>query len=81
MGTKKAAGSSFPIAAMIFLALVSGLVVGGSFEVIKHWSLPVSVAPVFGFKGGFTWGLIAGAFSGLVLGFLTDDSHFEEQAN
>lgn len=81
MGTKKAAGSSLPVAAMIVMALVSALVVGGSFEVIKHWPLPVSIAPYFGFKGGAIWGLVVGAFSGLVLGFLTDDSHFEESSS
>ncbi len=49
-----------------------------SFEVIKHWPLPVSVAPYFGWKMGALWGLVVGAVSGLVLGFCTDDSHFDE---
>lgn len=78
MGTKKAAGSPFPVAAMILIALISAPVVGGSFEVIKHWPLPVSVVPYFGFKTGAMWGLVVGAFCGWVLGFLTDDTHFEE---
>ncbi|MBU6451405.1 MAG: hypothetical protein KGS72_06485 [Cyanobacteria bacterium REEB67] len=71
-------GSSFPVAAMIVIALVAAVVAGASFEVIKYWPLPVSVAPYFGFKIGAFWGLAVGAVSGLVLGYCTDDSHFTD---
>ncbi|MFA6212273.1 MAG: hypothetical protein WCT03_27565 [Candidatus Obscuribacterales bacterium] len=79
MGTKKATGSSLPIAAMFVIGIISALVVAGSFEVIKVWPLPSSVVPMFGWKGGLAWGLVVGAVSGLVIGFVTDDSHFEDQ--
>ena len=79
MGTSNAtkSGSSFPVAAMIWIALISALVCGASFWIIKYWPLPASVAPYFGFKMGALWGLIVGAVSGLVLGFCTDDSNFD----
>jgi len=79
MATDKArkSGSSFPLAAMIVIALVSALVAGGSFWIIKYWPLPASVAPYFGFKTGALWGLVVGAVSGLVLGFCTDDTNFD----
>jgi len=79
MGASKAtkSGSSFPVAAMIVIALVAALVSGTSFWIIKYWPLPASVAPYFGFKMGALWGLIVGAVSGLVLGFCTDDSNFD----
>lgn len=79
MGTKKATSSSLPIAAMFIISIISALVVAGSFEVIKVWPLPVSVVPMFGWKGGFAWGLVVGAVSGLVIGFLTDDTNFDDQ--
>jgi hypothetical protein len=65
-----------PSAAMVVIGLISALVSGASFFVIRYWPLPVSVAPYFGFTGGALWGLVVGAVSGLVLGFLTDESHF-----
>jgi hypothetical protein len=70
-------GFPFPASAMVVSALVSALVVGLSFVVIKYWPLPVSVAPYFGFKIGALWGLVVGAISGLVLGFITDEKHFD----
>jgi len=70
-------GSTFPVAAMIVIAILAAIVSGASFVVIKHWPLPVSVAPYFGFKTGAIWGLVVGAISGLVLGFCTDDSNFD----
>ena len=72
---------SLPVAAMFFMAVVSALIVGASFEVIKYWPVPVSVVPYFGFKGGAMWGLVAGGLAGLILGFLTDDSHFEDETS
>lgn len=73
-------GTSLPIAAMFVIGIISALVVAGSFEVIKVWPLPASIAPVFGWKGGLAWGLIVGAVSGLVIGFITDEKHFDDQA-
>ena len=70
-------GLSMPIAAAMLMALLGALVVGASFVVIKFCPLPVSVAPVMGFGGGACWGAVVGAISGLVLGFLTDEKHFE----
>jgi hypothetical protein len=76
--TRSDEGMGLPSAAMVAIALISALVTGGSFEVIKYWPLPVSVVPYFGFQGGVLWGLVVGAVSGLVLGFCTDDSHFAD---
>jgi hypothetical protein len=70
-------GTSFPVAAMIVIALVAAVVSGASFWIIKYWPLPASVAPYFGFKMGALWGLVVGAVSGLVLGFCTDETHFD----
>jgi hypothetical protein len=70
--------STFPLAATIVIALIAAVVSASSFEVIKYWPLPASVAPYFGWKMGALWGLVVGAVSGLVLGFCTDDSHFDE---
>ena len=69
-------GSTFPVAAMIVIAIIAAVVSGASFYIIKYWPLPASVAPYFGFKIGALWGLVVGAVSGLVLGFCTDDNHF-----
>jgi len=77
MSTQKA-GSSLPIAAMFVIGIISALVVAGSFEVIKVWPLPASVVPMFSWRGGLAWGLVVGGVSGLVLGFLTDDKHFDD---
>jgi hypothetical protein len=73
----KTPGSSFPVAAMIWIALIGAVVSALSFEIIKVWPLPVSVAPYFGWKLGSLWGLVVGAVSGLVLGFVTDETHFD----
>ena len=69
-------GASLPIAACIVMAIVTGLVSGGSFEVIKYWPLPASVVPALDFSQGFLWGVVVGGVTGLILGFATDDSHF-----
>jgi hypothetical protein len=71
-------GIGLPSAAMVFVALISALVSGASFEIINYWPLPVSVVPYFGFREGALWGLVVGAVSGLILGFCTDDSHFAD---
>lgn len=72
-------GFTLPIWAMVFMSLLAAALVGASFEVIKFYPLPVSVEPYLNFSGGAVWGLIAGAISGFVLGFLTDDSHFRRK--
>ncbi|HEY9678123.1 MAG TPA: hypothetical protein V6C76_08935 [Drouetiella sp.] len=80
MAEKKVAKSGWglPSAAMVVVAILGAIVSGLSFKVIQYWPLPVSVAPYFGFREGALWGLVVGAVMGLVLGFLTDDSHFPE---
>ena len=71
-------GPGLPSAAMVVIGVLSAIVVSASFVVIRYWPLPVSVAPYFGARQGAMWGLVVGAICGLVLGFLTDDSHFPE---
>lgn len=68
----------FPLATMMLMGVLGAMLVGASFEVIKSWPLPVSIAPYFGWRWGAVWGLIAGCIHGLVLGFITDDSHFNK---
>lgn len=70
-------GTNLPLLAMFWTALFSAVIVCFSFEVIKVWPLPQSVDPYFGGFTGAAWGLVVGAIAGLVLGYLTDDSHFE----
>ncbi len=77
--TQTESGFIFPVWAMFFMAGLAAVVVGASFEVIKFYPLPVSVEPYMGFTGGAIWGLICGAVTGLVIGFLTDDSHFRNK--
>ena len=67
---------SMPVWGTLIIGTLAGLVSGASFVIIKHWPLPVSVTPYFGFQEGFLWGAVIGGVSGLVLGFLTDDKHF-----
>jgi hypothetical protein len=77
----KEKNNSFSLAAWgaMMMALVTGLISGLSFVVIKYWPLPASVAPVFGFKGGFLWGAVIGAVTGLVIGYCIDDQHFKDR--
>lgn len=79
MADKKKAGSSLAISAVFYMAVLSALIVAGSFEIIKVWPLPASVVPMYTWKGGLVWGAIVGAICGLVLGFCTDDKHFVEE--
>jgi hypothetical protein len=69
-------GASLPIVGAVVMAIVSALVVGSSFVVIKYWPQPASVAPYLDFAGGAWWGGVVGAMIGFILGFLTDDKHF-----
>lgn len=63
--------------AMVIFAVLGALVSGGSFEIIKIWPQPVSVAPYFGWQVGSVWGLVVGGVVGFILGYLTDDQHFK----
>ena len=67
----------FPIAAGLMCGILGGLIVGASFYVINFWPLPAAVAPYFGFREGFVWGAVVGFAFGSLLGFLTDDRHFQ----
>ena len=67
-----------PVLGALVMALLTGLVSGLSFVVIKYWPLPVSVPPVFGFQGGFLWGAVIGAVSGLVIGYFIDDERYSD---
>jgi hypothetical protein len=73
---KESGGFGLPLAALVVMGLVTGLVSGASFEVIKYWPLPASVVPALDFWQGFVFGFVVGAVSGLVIGFCTDDRHF-----
>ncbi len=68
---------AMPLAGALLMSLVGAVVVGASFCVIKYWPLPASVAPVMGFEGGACWGAVVGALSGLVIGYLIDEKHFD----
>ena len=72
---------SLPVAACIVIGILTGVVSGGSFEIIKYWPLPGSVVPALDFSQGFLWGAVIGGVSGLVLGFATDDSHFKSSGS
>jgi len=67
-----------PIVGAVLMGVVSAIVVGFSFVVIKYWPLPASVAPALDFTAGAWWGAIVGSLTGFILGFLTDDIHFTE---
>ena len=69
-------GYGLPLAALVVIGIITGLVSGASFELIKYWPLPASVVPALNFQQGFIWGAVVGGVSGLVLGFCTDDRHF-----
>jgi len=76
---EKSNSFSLPAWSALMMATLTGLVSGLSFVVIKYWPLPASVAPVFGFKGGFLWGAVIGAVTGLVIGYCIDDRHFTDR--
>jgi hypothetical protein len=67
---------STPVLAALVVGFFSAIIVAFSFEVIKYWPLPASVAPALNFEQGLWWGAIVGGITGLIMGFLTDDSHF-----
>ena len=71
-------GPPLPFTGAILMALISAIVVGFSFVVIKHWPQPASVAPSLDLLSGAWWGIIVGGITGFILGFLTDDKHFSE---
>lgn len=76
MAAKKQGPTTIAIPALVLMGVLTAIISGASFEVIKVWPLPVSVAPGLSLGGGIIWGLVVGAISGLVLGFCTDDMHF-----
>ncbi len=63
--------------AMLLMGILGAVIVGLQVEVITHWPLPVSIAPYFGPRTGAVWGGVVGVLVGLVIAYLTDDSHFE----
>lgn len=70
--------SVFPTQTMVIMAVLGAILTGASMEAINYWPTPVSVVPYFGFWGGAMWGLAVGGVVGLVIGFLTDETHFDE---
>ena len=70
--------TSLPIAGMLLLSITGAIVVAISFAVVPYWPLPQGNEPYFGWETGAVWGAVVGAGMGLVLGFLTDDKHFED---
>lgn len=79
--TEKTAKMSYPIMTMITMALAGGLITGLAFQVIIWWPLPISVAPYYEdslFLTGFSWGAVSGALVGFVIGFITDEAHFDD---
>lgn len=78
---KAQTGYSNAIVCMLVFALAGGLLVGGSFQVIVFWPLPIAVAPYFEdslFPTGFAWGFVVGALIGWIVGWLTDERHFAD---
>jgi hypothetical protein len=74
---KKACSAvSMPIQGMLLVGSLGGLVTAAGLEVVKYWPLPVSVDPYFGPGTGFVWGVVVGGITGLVIGYLTDERHF-----
>ncbi len=71
---------SLPVLGMVVVGVSGAIVTAASCEVIKYWPLPVSVTPYFGWQEGLSWGLIVGALVGLVIGYLMDEEHFNEQS-
>ncbi len=74
---EKKSGANLPLSASAIMAAAGALIVGFSFEVIKYYPLPASVAPYFDGWTGAAWGAVVGAISGLVLGYLTNDDYFQ----
>jgi hypothetical protein len=68
----------FPLYVGVMVGVVGGLLVGASCVLINYWPQPASVAPYFGFREGFVWGAVVGFAFGMILGFLTDDKHFQQ---
>lgn len=62
---------------MLVMGILGAVVVGLQVEVINHWPLPVSIAPYFGARTGAVWGGIVGVLVGMVIAYITDESHFE----
>jgi hypothetical protein len=80
MPEKKDSGSkevSLPVVGMLLLGVLAAVVVAAQCEVIKFWPQPASVAPYFGPDLGVWWGLIAGGFVGLCVGFVVDDKNYD----
>ncbi|MEZ4537903.1 MAG: hypothetical protein R3D26_23340 [Cyanobacteriota/Melainabacteria group bacterium] len=77
---EKKAISMFPTQTMMVMAVLGAILTGASFEIINVWPKPISVVPYYDFWGGAMWGLCVGAITGLVLGYLTDETHFEDNA-
>jgi hypothetical protein len=75
---QKTEGLSLPIVGMLILGILGAITVAACFVVIRSWPLPESVAPYFGGRIGFVWGGIVGAVTGLIIGYLVDDQHFQE---
>ena len=69
---------SMPVIGMLLFGPLGAIVSALSFVIMPHWPLPVSVSPYFGAGEGAAWGLVVGTITGLVIGYLVDDSHFPD---
>ena len=80
MGKKESNSEmSLPVIGMLLLGILGALIVAGQCEIINHWPQPVSIAPYFGGEVGFWWGLIIGSAVGLLIGFITDEKHYDDK--
>ncbi|MBK9203483.1 MAG: hypothetical protein IPL73_13845 [Candidatus Obscuribacter sp.] len=78
MADKKKAGSSLAISAVFYVAVLSALIVAGSFEIIKVWPASERSAHVH-LEGWSCLGRYRRSHLRTGPGFCTDDKHFVEE--
>lgn len=75
---KKDEPISNALLAMMVCSVVGAVMVAASFWVINYWPLPVAVAPYYDWNVGLLWGFIVGGSFGWVIGWMTDEKHFND---